>query len=107
MGFAVVLSDALPRQFNRHFAVLLVPRREDVFCPFVRQKNVQEVSLYRIPLCREMSAYDGSFVQMGLHCVTRGQMRVVVHCLTATKGSKEIGVVGGKLRKLGIDVSRW
>src|SRR5580704_3038398 len=54
-----------------------------------------------------MSACDCSFVQMGLHCVTRGQVRVVVHCLTATKGSEEIRVVGGKLRKLRIQMSRW
>src|SRR5207245_9107399 len=88
--------------------VLLVLRREDVFCPFVRQKNVHEkFSLYRVPLCREMSACDCSFVQMGLYCVTRGQIRIVVHCLTDTKGSKEIGVVGGNLRKLAIQMSRW
>jgi hypothetical protein len=60
-----------------------------------------------VPLCHEVSASDCSLVQMRLHCVTRGQKRVVVHGLTATKGSKEIGVVGGKLRKLGVQMSRW
>ncbi len=75
-----------------------------MFRPFLRQKNVYEkVSLYGIPLRREMSACDCSFVQMGLHCVTRGQKPVVVHCLTASKGCEEISVVGGELSKLGID----
>ena len=107
VGFPVVLSDAFPRQFNGHFAVLLVLRREDVFCSFVREKNVHErLALYGIPFCREMSAFECGFVVSGLRCVCRGEIRVVVHGLTAPKSCQEISIVGGELSKLRIDVSR-
>lgn len=43
----------------------------------------------------------------GLHCVTRGKVRVVVHGLTVAKSRKEIRVVGGEVRKLGIEMSLW
>src|SRR5208337_4719412 len=63
-------------------------------------------SLYGVPLCREMSACDCSFVQMGLYCILRGQICVVVHCLTPAKSCKEIRVVSGELVKLGVQDSR-
>jgi hypothetical protein len=70
---------------------LLVLGSEDVFCTFVRQKDVyKKFSLYGVSLCRDMSACECSFVPMGLHRITHGQIRVVVHCLTAAKGCKEI-----------------
>ena len=55
-----------------HGKRLLVLRREDVFRPFLRQKNVHEkVSLYAVPFCHEMPACDCSCVQRGLHWVMK------------------------------------
>jgi hypothetical protein len=94
---------------NRHFAELPVLRLADVVFPFLRQEDVdKEFCLYRISSFFEMPAGDCGpehHVMRGVHDVT--SIQVVIDGLTFAKRCQEIGVIGGELRDLRIQVSRW
>jgi len=99
--------DTLFCQLHCQFAKLSFLRDKDVVCPFIRQKNVyKRFSLYGITSRGEMPASERSLVHGRLQRVRDGEIRVLVHGLTVTKSCQEIGVVGGQLSKLRIDVPR-
>jgi hypothetical protein len=103
MGFAVVLMNAFPCQFNRHRAVLPVLWGKNLFSAFIREDNVHNeiVAVRQVLRFREMSAVDCGFKQVGLNGAgdsTSGQ--IVINSVTTTEEIQKLEVVSRSLSNL-------
>lgn len=69
-------------------------------------RREEKYAYHAMAQVREMPASERSLVHGRLQRIRDGEIRVVVHGLTVPKSCQEIGVVGGQLSKLRIDVPR-